>query len=1664
MSKKYLVILLTLAMLTPLFADIVMTQNFDGITPPNMPSGWIVRDYNSDTKTWATTTSHPNSTPNCIRYNYSRTNAAKDWFFTGPVTLAPGIPYTVGFFYRGSNASFPERLRIWVTTSQDSWTKYGSYIYDNNNIINTIYQSDLSSDFTVGTVGTYYIGFQCYSAADMWNLRIDDITVYKDVRDVGIDTIYTPLPGSYTFGSILTPKFLVRNYGQNTGGEYVPVHCAFIRYTPTAETLYRYDTMIRVEICNPETLTFPTWSPQLPCNHKFVAWTSLNGDQVPSNDKKEVSFTVDFRDVRPLSFTIPHDTMQYCTESIPTVVVKNEGHQTESFWTYFKSLNNLQQQEYLDSAYVTSLASGQQTTVTFTKWHFPVCNHTAIVWTALAGDENRHNDTITKPYTIYKIDAEITHLIVSDTVTSGIPFSAWVTVHNNGQHYILQPGWKVHIVITDTLTAIVEHESVFVNVPLAYCETTRVYFASLLIPNPCRHLLQAYLVYPGDQFPANNTLYRDIFAKRIDAEVTAIIAPDTVSTADSFNITIKAHNAGYHNILQPGWYLHFNIMAGVPDPTAFESLYVPVPLAPCETASVTIRRRIPDPCLHTITAWTAYPNDANPSNDMKSKVIRVKYIDAHPVAIIAPDTVNVIDSFNITVKVHNAGQHNILQPGWWVVVAVGFDKQTRYDSMQVMVPLAPCETTALTFRWRIPDPCYHWIDVWTHYPGDQNPANDHLGQGIIARNYDFEVVTILNMPDTAQVCNTYYPRVVVHNNGSHTGPQSATVFMNVYRNGNLVNSYQMASRMLIPCQCDTIEFPWHADSACNHMLKAWVVATDYNPLNDTFWKNFVVKYIDAHPVAIVAPDTVQVCDSFNVTIRVHNAGYHNILQPGWWVRYIVGAVTDIGVGPGPGPLYDSIQVNVPLAPCETANLTFRTHITEPCVHMIDVWTVYPGDQNPANDHMSKMIIARFTDAEVTAITAPDTVQVCNPFGVTVKVHNNGQHTTLQPGWYTHIMIDMARDGKSVIHESLPVTVPLAYCETTSVYFEDIHIFEPCDHIITAWTALAGDQNRHNDTLIRPIVAKWYDLGISYFSVTPDTIEYCNTVMCSVQVTNNSVHTGPINGYVQIKIYRNGIYTNTNASFGWPNIPPGETRTGIFTFHPESACNYQAVAICTTLVDQNRHNDTATANFVVTYHDVELVGITNVPDSIDVGATIHPKIVVHNKGIHVPEQSGWVVYNVLRSHSGPVDASDNAYYPVFTDSVWKTLAYCVYDTVEFDWTADSACWHKVVATVRFDPDQNLTNNTREKDFIVRYRDVEAYSVLVPGDTVRSCSTYIPVVVVNNNGVHVGPELCTLSVKIWRYQMKMDSLCHISMDTTQPIMVYDTWIIVTVNPGSDTFNMPSWHPMWSDVYWVGAHHVIQVSVHMAADQNPSNDTIIDNFIVKARRYDLQVNYVGLLKSNTVVTNDTVSVGVSYNPVSVVSNSPAGPAASFRSWLKIIRVKTNSVVYSRYLDRTLQPGQYACLYYQSGWVPSDSGLYLERTYLEFRPGVDSIAINNTMERYWFAQLTSKEADDNTEANPTALPRTFALQQNYPNPIFATTIIKWQIPVESKVRISVYDATGRIIKTLINNNYEPGYYNTMWDCTDNANQKVSAGIYFYEMQATNFSTRYKMVIARQN
>ncbi len=94
--------------------------------------------------------------------------------------------------------------------------------------------------------------------------------------------------------------------------------------------------------------------------------------------------------------------------------------------------------------------------------------------------------------------------------------------------------------------------------------------------------------------------------------------------------------------------------------------------------------------------------------------------------------------------------------------------------------------------------------------------------------------------------------------------------------------------------------------------------------------------------------------------------------------------------------------------------------------------------------------------------------------------------------------------------------------------------------------------------------------------------------------------------------------------------------------------------------------------------------------------------------------------------------------------------------------------------------------------------------------------------------------------------------------------------------------------------------------------------------------------------------------------------------------------------------------------------------------------------------------------------MPDAFALSQNYPNPFNPTTNIRFSLPTEQRVRLQVFDVTGSLVKTILDEAISAGNREAAWDGTNTAGAKVASGMYLYRIQAGNFTAVKKMVMLK--
>ena len=160
---------------------------------------------------------------------------------------------------------------------------------------------------------------------------------------------------------------------------------------------------------------------------------------------------------------------------------------------------------------------------------------------------------------------------------------------------------------------------------------------------------------------------------------------------------------------------------------------------------------------------------------------------------------------------------------------------------------------------------------------------------------------------------------------------------------------------------------------------------------------------------------------------------------------------------------------------------------------------------------------------------------------------------------------------------------------------------------------------------------------------------------------------------------------------------------------------------------------------------------------------------------------------------------------------------------------------------------------------------------------------------------------------------------------------------------------------------------------------------------------------------------------------------------------------------------------------WVDSDGSGYVNH----METSLIEISINaNDMEPGFYESkvvvesMTTNEKDTvdlqltvetaNVGLDQSTIPLVFSLGQNYPNPFNPITQIRYGLPKDAMVNITLYDIMGRTIRTLVKSRQTAGYRSIQWNGTNDKGKSVSAGMYFYSIQAGEFRQTKKMVLLK--
>jgi photosystem II stability/assembly factor-like uncharacterized protein len=219
-----------------------------------------------------------------------------------------------------------------------------------------------------------------------------------------------------------------------------------------------------------------------------------------------------------------------------------------------------------------------------------------------------------------------------------------------------------------------------------------------------------------------------------------------------------------------------------------------------------------------------------------------------------------------------------------------------------------------------------------------------------------------------------------------------------------------------------------------------------------------------------------------------------------------------------------------------------------------------------------------------------------------------------------------------------------------------------------------------------------------------------------------------------------------------------------------------------------------------------------------------------------------------------------------------------------------------------------------------------------------------------------------------------------------------------------------------------------------------------------------------------------------------------------LPIYNVESLCILDSTILASTQSNGVYRADLYRQSWVKSDSGLTNPMTLQIMKVGNDVVLTAYNQYPYtgdvffstdagttWkdisielvdtgiscmaasdselyvgtyggtiYKRLLSDLLTD-VRSIPPGTPLTFSLAQNYPNPFNPSTVISYQLPVNSVVSLKVYDVLGREVKALVNERQNAGNHSATFNASN-----LSSGVYFYRLQAGTYSQTKKLLLLK--
>ena len=278
---------------------------------------------------------------------------------------------------------------------------------------------------------------------------------------------------------------------------------------------------------------------------------------------------------------------------------------------------------------------------------------------------------------------------------------------------------------------------------------------------------------------------------------------------------------------------------------------------------------------------------------------------------------------------------------------------------------------------------------------------------------------------------------------------------------------------------------------------------------------------------------------------------------------------------------------------------------------------------------------------------------------------------------------------------------------------------------------------------------------------------------------------------------------------------------------------------------------------------------------------------------------------------------------------------------------------------------------------------------------------------------------------------------------PVFGYDDRVFVQSAPGQATAGFPP--GAWELVQTIPA---LQQDVYLASIPTEADSTVQGMhhtvLVTTAHTTTPSVWYASPPDSGHSVDNIAPAVPANF---AIAYNTGSGNTLS---WNPSPDVDFQYFRVYRSTDPNFMPSPGTLVHSttSTGWADPDGGpIYYKVTALDYAGNESDPAAAGSV----------------TAVELPAVPHSFALYPNVPNPFNPTTLIRYDVPEHGgAVSIRIYEASGRLVRALVDGAQSPGAKVVSWDGRDDDGRPVASGVYFYRLEASNYTKTRKMVLLK--